>query len=85
MFPAGIQRYVCGGVNGEDACPPGARSEPGTLRSQGSTCWDSLLGSEKREGGVGNQETVRIHTQGAWLNRHMGAANEEREQNYLIC
>lgn len=28
---------------------------------------------------------MRIHTQGAWLNRHMGAAREEREENYLIC
>lgn len=27
---------------------------------------------------------MRIHTQGAWLNEHMGAAREEREENYLI-
>lgn len=63
--------------------PPGAPLESETLQGQGSTCWDSLLCSQKCEDGVENQETVRIHTQAAWLNGHMGAAKEEREQNCL--
>lgn len=81
MFPAGRQQYVCDGTGGGDVHPPGAPLESETLRGQGSTCWDSLLGSQKCEDGVENQETVRIHNQGAWLNGHMGAAKEERERN----
>lgn len=77
MFPAGIQQCACGGTGGGEACPPGPRSEPEPLRR--STWWKRLLGSKKREGGVGNQEKVRIHTHGAWLNKHMGAAKEEEK------
>lgn len=85
MFPAGKQQHACGGTGGGEACPPGPRSKTGTPLSQESTCWDCLLGSEKREGGVGNQEKVRIHIQEAWLNESMGAATEEQNKDYWMC
>lgn len=81
MFPAGTRRHACGDKGGGGACPPGPQLELQTLLSQGSTCWSCLLCSSKGDGGVGNQEKVRIHTRGAWLSKHMqGAAEEEKDK-----
>lgn len=85
MFPAGTQQCVCGGRGGGTAGPPEAPSDPGTLRSPRSTCWDVPLCSKTSEGGAGNQEMSWIHNQEAWLSKHKGAARANTGQNYLLA